>query len=76
MKLRDGQGEADRLAATAGDTPPFPRWFGYFSLAVGLIFLTPAFAVAFPSFGIWTLLLSVLAFPHRTGRDGAAKQPR
>lgn len=39
-----------------------PRWFGYLSLAVGLIFLTPAFAVAFPAFGIWTLLLSVLMF--------------
>jgi len=26
-----------------------PRWFGYFSIAVGLVFLTPAFVVAFPS---------------------------
>ena len=39
-----------------------PRWFGYLSLAVGLIFLTPAFDVAFPAFGVWTLLLSLLTF--------------
>jgi hypothetical protein len=42
-----------------------PRWFGYLSLVVGLIFLTPFFAVAFPAFGIWTLLLSLLLL-----RDG------
>jgi hypothetical protein len=47
-----------------------PRWYGYLSIAVGLIFLTPAFAVAFPSFGIWTLLLSVLMF-----RAGATRTP-
>jgi hypothetical protein len=55
---------------TAAATPRYaalPRWFGYFSLAVGLIFLTPAFAVAFPSFGIWTLLLSVLTFRAARG---------
>jgi hypothetical protein len=40
----------------------FPRWYGYRSIAVGLIFLTPAFAVAFPAFGMWTLLLSLLTF--------------
>jgi hypothetical protein len=39
-----------------------PRWYGYLSIAVGLIFLTPAFAVAFPAFGVWTLLLSLLTF--------------
>jgi hypothetical protein len=38
-----------------------PRWYGYVSIAVGVIFLTPAFAVAFPAFAIWTLLLSLLA---------------
>lgn len=27
-----------------------PRWFGYLSLLVAQIFLTPAFAVAFPAF--------------------------
>jgi hypothetical protein len=42
-----------------------PRWFGYLSLAVGVIFLIPAFVVAFPAFGVWMLILSVLIF--RTG---------
>ena len=42
-----------------------PRWFGYLSLAVGVIFLTPAFVVAFPAFGVWMIVLSVLVF--RTG---------
>lgn len=37
-----------------------PRWFGYASLAVAVAFLTPAFAVAFPAFGIWTITLSAL----------------
>jgi hypothetical protein len=46
-----------------------PRWFGYLSLLIGIIFLTPAFAIAFPSFGIWIALLSVLML--RTGRRGS-----
>jgi hypothetical protein len=62
--LLDG-GVLVAVFATAAATlrhAALPRWFGYLSLAVGLIFLTPAFAVAFPAFGIWTLLLSVLTF--------------
>jgi hypothetical protein len=39
--------------------------FGYLSLLIGVIFLTPAFAVAFPSFGIWIALLSMLMLPTR-----------
>jgi hypothetical protein len=39
-----------------------PRWYGYLSIAVGLILITSAFAVAFPAFGVWTLLLSLLTF--------------
>jgi hypothetical protein len=46
-----------------------PRWFGYLSMAVGVIFLTPAFAVAFPAFGVWMVALSLLilraGFPGR-----------
>jgi hypothetical protein len=37
-----------------------PRWFGYASLAVGVVFLTPFFAVAFPAFGVWILLVALL----------------
>lgn len=62
--LLDG-GVLVAVFATAAATlrsAALPRWFGYLSVAVGLIFLTPAFTVAFPSFGIWTLLLSVLMF--------------
>jgi hypothetical protein len=44
-----------------------PRWFGYLSLVVGVIFLTPAFAVAFPAFGIWMIVLSLLVL--RAERD-------
>jgi hypothetical protein len=44
-----------------------PRWFGYLSLVVGVIFLTPAFAVAFPAFGIWMIVLSLLVL--RAGRE-------
>ena len=44
-----------------------PRWFGYLSLVVGVIFLTPAFVVAFPAFGIWMIVLSVLIL--RAGRN-------
>jgi hypothetical protein len=51
-----------------------PRWYGYFSIAVGLIFLTPAFSVAFPTFGIWTLLLSLLTF-RAAGRRVLKKGP-
>jgi hypothetical protein len=32
-----------------------------------LIFLIPAFAVAFPAFGVWTLLLSLLTFRAAPG---------
>ena len=46
----------------------FPRWYGYASIAIGLVFLTPAFSVAFPAFGIWALLLSVLTFRAPDGR--------
>jgi hypothetical protein len=62
--LLDG-GVLIAVFATAAATlrhAALPRWYGYFSIAVGLIFLTPAFAVAFPAFGVWTLLLSLLTF--------------
>jgi hypothetical protein len=61
--------------ATASSTlrhGTLPRWFGYFSIAVGLVFLTPVFAVAFPSFGVWMLVLSLLTF--RAGRRPAIGQ--
>lgn len=48
-----------------------PRWFGYLSVAVGIIFLTPFFAVAFPAFGIWTLRSRCCHCERRrTGADG------
>jgi Flp pilus assembly pilin Flp len=62
--LLDG-GVLIAVFATAAATlrhSALPRWYGYLSIAVGLIFLTPAFAVAFPAFGVWTLLLSLLTF--------------
>jgi hypothetical protein len=62
--LLDG-GVLVAVFATAAATLRYaalPRWYGYFSIAVGLIFLTSAFSVAFPALGIWTLLLSVLTF--------------
>jgi hypothetical protein len=47
-----------------------PRWFGYVSLLVGVIFLTPVFIVAFPSFGVWMALLCVLMLrPGGRGRS-------
>lgn len=47
-----------------------PRWFGYVSLLVGVIFLTPVFTVAFPSFGVSMALLCVLMLrPGRRGRS-------
>jgi hypothetical protein len=67
--LLDG-GVLVAVFATAAATlrhAALPRWFGYLSLVVGVIFLTPAFVVAFPAFGIWMLLLSVLIL--RAGRD-------
>jgi hypothetical protein len=62
--LLDG-GVLIAVSATAAATlwhAAFPRWYGYLSIAVGFIFLTPTFAVAFPAFGLWTLLLSLLTF--------------
>jgi hypothetical protein len=50
-----------------------PRWFGYFSIAVGLIFLTPVFVVAFPSFGVWMLLVSLLTFRAERPRQPAGR---
>ena len=52
-----------------------PRWYGYLSIAVGLVFLTPTFVIAFPSFGIWTFLLSVLTFrnPSSTRAESTAR---
>jgi hypothetical protein len=70
--LLDG-GVLVAVFATAAATlkyRPLPRWFGYLSLLIGLIFLTPAFAVAFPSFGIWIAILSMLML--RTGRRGSS----
>jgi hypothetical protein len=70
--LLDG-GVLVAVFATAAATlrhAALPRWYGYLSIAVGLIFLTPAFAVAFPAFGIWTLLLSLLTFRATRVRPG------
>jgi hypothetical protein len=47
----------------------FARWFGFLSLAVGVVFVTPAFAVAFPAFGGWIVVLSVLTLRAQTQED-------
>jgi hypothetical protein len=68
--LLDG-GVLIAVFATAAATvrhAALPRWYGYLSIAVGLIFLTPAFAVAFAAFGVWTLLLSLLTFRATRGK--------
>jgi hypothetical protein len=54
-------------AAAALRHAALPRWYGYLSIAVGLIFLTPEFAIAFPAFRVWTLLLSLLMFATAAG---------
>lgn len=46
-----------------------PRWFGYLSLVVGVAFVTPAFVVAFPAFGAWMVVLSVLSLRGAPGAD-------
>jgi hypothetical protein len=50
-----------------------PRWFGYLSIAVGLVFLTPVFVVAFPAFAVWMVLLSVLTFRAEGPRQPAGR---